>query len=768
MRWFNRQAPWKKGAVFLVPAVVGVILTAAAVAGERLKLSLTLATLTGVLFGGFSKVYGDWALSQEANRTAWRLREEAGTALGVLAASGAALILRTASSDNSSAIATVGVSLAVMAFIPVAHAVRKVVAGRQADPTTPAPPTVTGGPADVVSVEFATGQLLNLVLITVTVVPGLLIVGTTIWVAAAAALAWWAAGLLDRLSRRAWFDHVARVAAVVAVIVAVYVAVVPIKDRTLTGLALLIGLPLIALGGLVSIVSGPIRSRQRSSPDFPDVTREAKPLWKLRPSGRQWTVIGIAAIVALAAAARLWVRLGGASGPAKIAVIVACVGLGASFITRGEGFVIAALLSAVVVWTVSDRTANQPLDPHPEAAGRIVALGDSYAAGEGAESFFPGTNISGGNNCRRSPTAYAYLVADRLGKGLDFYACSAAKSKHLKEVGQIGNGSTSTIVGRQPQVDNVPGTGTELLLVTIGGNDALFGSVGKGCVLPGSCKDLENTFTGNLAGVETAVVKALVAVRDHYPTVPIVLVPYPLMLFDDEDGCASAPLDSREFPFIRGFVIALNTTVAAAVDKANHQLEDRSPPRLPVKFFADGQAAYEGHELCNPAAPEQDPSINVINLAPTEGASLAERLLPSNWTHNSFHPTETGHRLMANKLEQWLNAEIPTLTGTAPGPTVTAAKPAIDEVVDSGAGAGDVPITSECPGGPEVCEDKVGRWMAATIADAFKGAFIPAAVLFAAGWVIYGAFVWSRFERQSQKAVNAKVASQNSPATATP
>lgn len=56
--WFDAQTPIAKAAVFLAPAVRGVVLTSTAVAGQQMKTSLALATITGVLFGGASKVYG--------------------------------------------------------------------------------------------------------------------------------------------------------------------------------------------------------------------------------------------------------------------------------------------------------------------------------------------------------------------------------------------------------------------------------------------------------------------------------------------------------------------------------------------------------------------------------------------------------------------------------------------------------------------------------------------------------------------------------------
>ena len=70
----------------------------------------------------------------------------------------------------------------------------------------------------------------------------------------------------------------------------------------------------------------------------------------------------------------------------------------------------------------------------------LVALGDSYMSGEGAEKFFEGTNDSGQNECRRSPTAYAHRVVEPGGASalhhLAFFACSGAVAADLHDHAQ--------------------------------------------------------------------------------------------------------------------------------------------------------------------------------------------------------------------------------------------------------------------------------------------------------------------------------------------
>jgi hypothetical protein len=94
------------------------------------------------------------------------------------------------------------------------------------------------------------------------------------------------------------------------------------------------------------------------------------------------------------------------------------------------GVLLAVGILLVVAIDDSSRTAaSEPLDPHPDSSFQIVALGDSYISGEGAEHYFEGTDETGEerNLCHRAPSAYPYLIADELGASLTFTACSGAR-----------------------------------------------------------------------------------------------------------------------------------------------------------------------------------------------------------------------------------------------------------------------------------------------------------------------------------------------------
>lgn len=83
--------------------------------------------------------------------------------------------------------------------------------------------------------------------------------------------------------------------------------------------------------------------------------------------------------------------------------------------------VIAVLLGA------SQAAPAVHLDP-PDLSGlpegAYVALGDSYASGFGVPPYAEGTDVTGGNTCRRSAGSYAHIVSERTGRTLEMGACS--------------------------------------------------------------------------------------------------------------------------------------------------------------------------------------------------------------------------------------------------------------------------------------------------------------------------------------------------------
>src|SRR5262249_9218810 len=121
------------------------------------------------------------------------------------------------------------------------------------------------------------------------------------------------------------------------------------------------------------------------------------------------------------------------------------------------------LMSAVVGAVLAFAgTAGVMSTPAQAATGQeYVALGDSYASGVGT-----GYYDSGSGDCKRSPADYPALWA------------AAHADYTLKDVSCSG----ATIADVRDKQLSALGTGTDLVTLTVGGNDAQFSSVVQACL----------------------------------------------------------------------------------------------------------------------------------------------------------------------------------------------------------------------------------------------------------------------------------------------
>jgi lysophospholipase L1-like esterase len=333
---------------------------------------------------------------------------------------------------------------------------------------------------------------------------------------------------------------------------------------------------------------------------------------------------------------------GGGPWSVRLGILGILALVGASFSVRLEGFVAVVLIGFLFAWVLADRIDVAPLDPNPYAAGRILALGDSYTSGEGSTRFFEGTNVIGENEnqCRRSSTAYPYLVAQRLGMGLDFYACSGATALQVFKEPQMGEESPDDVPGELPQLANIKDTSQiRVVLVSIGGNDAGFGDIGKACVVPGSCPAFRELWLVRAGRSGGAIRDAFEAIRNAVgSSTPVVAVPYPLLV--TEGGCDWSVLDGSEHDFLFEMVTVLDDRVRRSAEQAG------------INFFEPGLFAFEGKKICNGRGPD-DTVMNLVNAHPMQGSFL-DRINPVNWVHGTFHPKPSGHVAIADVLTPWL------------------------------------------------------------------------------------------------------------------
>jgi lysophospholipase L1-like esterase len=223
-------------------------------------------------------------------------------------------------------------------------------------------------------------------------------------------------------------------------------------------------------------------------------------------------------------------------------------------------------------------------------ADNYVALGDSYSSGTGTRDY------SLDSGCQRGPYAYPALIkADRPGTNLTFVACSGAK--------------TGDVLANQVQSLN---SSTNIVTITIGGNDAGFSSVITQCALPWpwSCDSnitnaqnyIRNTLPGALNGVYTQI-------QSRAPNARVIVLGYP-RLFMGVDCNGGTFFSTDEMTKLNATADLLKTTTAARAAAYGFTFKDSIP-------------AFTGHAVCS--------STEWLNGL-------------SNPTGDSYHPNRTGHK----------------------------------------------------------------------------------------------------------------------------
>ena len=222
-------------------------------------------------------------------------------------------------------------------------------------------------------------------------------------------------------------------------------------------------------------------------------------------------------------------------------------------------------------------------------ADTYVALGDSYSSGTGTRDY----SLSSG--CQRGPYAYPALIkADRPNTTLTFVACSGAKTTDVLN-NQVGSLSAST----------------NIVTITIGGNDAGFSSVITQCAYPlVSCNSniataqsyISNTLPGRLDSVYSQI-------RTRAPNATVVVLGYP-RLFMGVDCNAGTFFSTDEMTKLNATADLLKNVTAARAAAHGFTFKDAIP-------------SFTGHAVCS--------STEWLNGL-------------SNPIGDSYHPNRTGHR----------------------------------------------------------------------------------------------------------------------------
>lgn len=322
-------------------------------------------------------------------------------------------------------------------------------------------------------------------------------------------------------------------------------------------------------------------------------------------------------------------------------------------------------VTGVVIGSKPDDVVAQAVRPPL----KIVQLGDSYSAGNGARNASGDRDYSGVSGCYRSSSNWGSQYARAL--SFDFAvsyvnrACSGGVIAEITGERAFKSAITGQLVAcptpeypdeefwvRQdgipldrcqrrlrPQIEAID-TSVDLVLMTAGGNDARFARVVEQCFAvgkrdPGDCREAV-TFAGNqLSTIENDLVDTFAALRQRMrPDARIVFLTYPYLVPDVNYRLRSL-LRTDTFDAgnqIRRLGANGDIRQRQAVQRANNAAGENF-----VVLVDDIKQLFEGH-LPNPNQSEpRNPDRWIYEF---------ETRVPAEWYHYNRH----GHQEIANLL----------------------------------------------------------------------------------------------------------------------
>jgi lysophospholipase L1-like esterase len=273
----------------------------------------------------------------------------------------------------------------------------------------------------------------------------------------------------------------------------------------------------------------------------------------------------------------------------------------------------------------ANRPCTDKIPSESELAGgkSLLALGDSFSAGEGAGSYDPSTNNPGRNTCHRSRLAWPTRVADKLGLvALPSLACSGAVVREVTDGGRRHEPERQ--ISQISRISHDP----DVITITIGGNDLGFASVLEACVF-GNCRRHYSKPSGDIlehriTALASELPGAYARIRRAAPNARLVVMGYPRLFADGDLGragnCAAfGRITTAETNYLNALVRKTDIAIAGAAEIAGAD-------------FIDVTDAFDGQELrCS-------------------GPSYMNRLkiVPRRLFKASFHPNARGYARLAD------------------------------------------------------------------------------------------------------------------------
>ncbi len=193
-------------------------------------------------------------------------------------------------------------------------------------------------------------------------------------------------------------------------------------------------------------------------------------------------------------------------------------------------------------------------------AASYVSLGDSYAAGP----FIPNPVLPLG--CLKSDHNYPHLAAPSIGPLKDA-SCSGAKTDDMTNPQNVDPD------GPNPPQFNSLAASTEVVSLTIGGNDIGFSEIAQSCItlnpFSSPCRDKytsggKDQVAERIAATAPKVAAVLQGIHARSPKARVYVLNYPAIFPETGSGCwPQMPVSFKDAPYLRAKEQELNAMIAA-------------------------------------------------------------------------------------------------------------------------------------------------------------------------------------------------------------
>ena len=190
-------------------------------------------------------------------------------------------------------------------------------------------------------------------------------------------------------------------------------------------------------------------------------------------------------------------------------------------------FIIAVSLS-IIIPILFQRSINAAMDLPNAKQINIVHIGDSYSAGNGAGSYYGDIKY----------------FRSRENWGEEYVKLLKTTDTKVNYLNIAQSGNTTNFMLNTDYLDDIP-ENTDLVLMTIGGNDVNFGDIVKQCFVIGlrdgsTCEKLINSAKENLPAAIKGTEEILKKLEDKLsPNSQIILAGYPLLSLDTDYSLAT-------------------------------------------------------------------------------------------------------------------------------------------------------------------------------------------------------------------------------------